>query len=132
MHIQVDPYLSVSEAHYISETVRSKLIKEIEEVIDVMVHIDPEDDEDIKEITKLPLRDVMLQKMQQAWKNVKEAEKIENITMHYLQGKIQIELLLPLTILHNTPPDTDKAVSLAFQEALGEVDEIEKVTIHYH
>ena len=132
VHIQVDPYLSVSEAHYISETVRSKLIKEIEEVIDVMVHIDPEDDEDIKEITKLPLRDVMLQKMQQAWKNVKEAEKIENITMHYLQGKIQIELLLPLTILHNTPPDTDKAVSLAFQEALGEVDEIEKVTIHYH
>ena len=132
VHIQVDPYLSVSEAHYISETVRSKLIKEIEEVIDVMVHIDPEDDEDIKEITKLPLRDVMLQKMQQAWKNVKEAEKIENITMHYLQGKIQIELLLPLTILHNTPPDTDKAVSLAFQEALGKVDEIEKVTIHYH
>ena len=132
VHIQVEPYLSVSEAHYISETVRSKLINEIEEVIDVMVHIDPEDDEDIPEITKLPLRAEMLRKMESAWANVEEAKAIENITMHYLQGKIQIELLLPLAILHNAQPDAEKAVEQRFKQALAGVPEIAKVSVHYH
>ena len=131
VHIQVDPYLSVSEAHYISETVRSKLIKEIEEVIDVMVHIDPEDDEDLPAIIKLPLRQEMLKKLEQAWRGVAEAKEIENITLHYLQGKIEIELLLPLAILHNEPSNTALEIEQGFKEALKNVSEIEKVSIRY-
>ena len=132
VHIQVDSHLSVSEAHYISETVRSKLIKEIEEVIDVMVHIDPEDDENIPEITKLPLRSEMLKKLEQAWVDVKEAKKIENITLHYLQGKIEIELLLPLAILHNEGLDNAQEIEQRFKNALKNVGEIEKVSLCYH
>jgi cation diffusion facilitator family transporter len=132
VHIQVEPYISVSEAHYISETVRSKLIKEIEEVIDVMVHIDPEDDEHAPQSEKLPLREEMLKKMELAWANVEEARKIDCITMHYLQGKIEIELLLPLAILHNAQPDAEKAVKERFIQALKDVEEIEKVSVRYH
>jgi cation diffusion facilitator family transporter len=132
VHIQVEPRISISEGHYISETVRSKLIKEIEEVIDVMVHIDPEDDEHTAQSTQLPLRDEMLRKMEQAWANVEESKQIENITMHYLQGKIQIELLLPLAILHNAQPDAVKAVEECFKQALADVEEISGVSVHYH
>jgi len=132
VHIQVDPYLSVSEAHYISETVRSKLIDEIEEVIDVMVHIDPEDDEHLVNMAKLPLRDEILKKMESAWVDVEEAEKIEHITLHYLEGKIQIELLLPLAILHNMPPDAEKAVAQRFKQALANVEEINDISLCYH
>ena len=132
VHIQVASHLSVSEAHYISETVRSKLIKEIEEVIDVMVHIDPEDDEDLPEITKLPLRQELLEKIEQAWSKLAESKNIENITLHYLQGKIEIELLLPLAILHNESSNTANDVELRFKEALKNVGEIDKVSIHYH
>lgn len=132
VHIQVASYLSVSEAHYISETVRCKLIKEIEEVIDVMVHIDPEDDEDLPEIAKLPLRQEILGKLEQAWSSLEEAEKIDNVTLHYLQGKIEIELLLPLAILHNERPNVAKEVEGRFKEAIKNVSEIESVSIHYH
>lgn len=132
VHIQVDSHISISEAHYISEIVRSKLINEIEEVIDVMVHIDPEDDEHFSQTTKLPLRQKMLQKIAAAWKNVEEAKKIENITMHYLRGKIQIELLLPLSILHNMRPDAEKALEQSFREALENVEEIEQVSLRFH
>lgn len=132
VHIQVASYISVSEAHYISERVRCKLIKEIEEVIDVMVHIDPEDDEDLPEITKLPLRQEMLRKLEQAWSSLEEAKNIDNITMHYLQGKIEIELLLPLAILHNERPNMAKEVEQRFKEAIKNVGEIEKISIHYH
>ena len=131
VHIQVDPYLSVSEAHYISETVRTKLIHEIEEVIDVMVHIDPEDDEDLPANTKLPLRPEILKKLEQAWENIPEAKEIENITLHYLQGKIEIELLLPLAILHNKQTNTALEIEQRFKEALMNVSEIEKVSIRY-
>ncbi|MCW8901263.1 MAG: cation diffusion facilitator family transporter [Gammaproteobacteria bacterium] len=132
VHIQVDPYISVSEAHYISETVRSKLIKKIEEVIDVMVHIDPEDDEDAGPIEKLPLRAEILKKMELAWAGIEEAKKIDSITLHYLEGKIQIELLLPLAILHNAQPDADTAVKQRFKDALKNVKEIDRVSVHYH
>ena len=132
VHIQVEPYISVSEAHYISETVRSKLINEIEEVIDVMVHIDPEDDENVPQSEKLPLRQEMLKKLELAWADVEEAKQIDCITMHYLQGKIEIELLLPLAILHNAQPDAEKAVKERFIQALANVEEIEKVSIRYH
>jgi len=132
VHIQVEPHISVSEGHYISETVRSKLIKEIEEVIDVMVHIDPEDDEHVPQITKLPLRHEILKKLDLAWANVEEAKKIDNITLHYLQGKIQIELLLPLSILHNMRPDTENEVEQRFKKALEKVEEIETVSVYYH
>jgi len=132
VHIQVEPHISVSEGHYISETVRSKLINEIEEVIDVMVHIDPEDDEHVPQITKLPLRHEILKKLDLAWANVEEAKKIDNITLHYLQGKIQIELLLPLSILHNMRPDIEKEVEQRFKKALENVEEIEKVSVYYH
>ena len=132
VHIQVEPYISVSEAHYISETVRSKLIAEIEEVIDVMVHIDPEDDEHIPKHEKLPLRREMLKKLELAWVGVEEAKKIDCITMHYLQGKIEIELLLPLAILHNAQLDAEKAVKGRFVQALANVEEIKKVSIRFH
>ena len=132
VHIQVEPHISVSEGHYISETVRSKLIDEIEEVVDVMVHIDPEDDEHIPQIAKLPLRQEMLKKLDLAWADVEEAKKIENITLHYLQGKIQIELLLPLSILHNMRPDAEKEIEQRFKKALENVEEVEKVSLHYH
>ena len=132
VHIQVEPRISVSEGHYISETVRAKLIKEIEEVIDVMVHIDPENDEVAPQNTKLPLRDEILQKMNSAWADVEEAKKIENITLHYLQGKIQIELLLPLAILHNDRADADKTVEQRLKQALTDVEEISEISVHYH
>lgn len=132
VHIQVEPYISVSEAHYISETVRSKLIDEIEEVVDVMVHIDPEDDEHAPQYEKLPLRQEMLKKMEAAWQGVEEAKKIDCVTMHYLQGKIEIELLLPLAILHNAQPDAEVAVKERFVEALKEVEEIQNISIRFH
>lgn len=131
VHIQVEPRISVSEGHYISETVRSKLIRGIEEVVDVMVHIDPEDDEDGPINTKLPLRKEMLKKLESAWSDVDVAKQIENITLHYLLGKVQIELLLPRAILHNAQPDAASAINKQFIQALADIEEISQVSVYF-
>ncbi|MCG8419812.1 MAG: cation diffusion facilitator family transporter [Proteobacteria bacterium] len=44
VHVEVHPRLSASEAHYIGEFVRQRLIEKIEEIEDVTVHVDTEDD----------------------------------------------------------------------------------------
>ena len=43
-HVQVDARISVSEGHRIAESARARVLREHPDVLDVLVHIDPEDD----------------------------------------------------------------------------------------
>lgn len=96
VHIQVDPTVSVSEGHRIGEKVRDELIADIEEVADVTVHIDPEDDETCSPCDQLPLREDFLAALQTCWADMEHAKGIGDITLHYLDGKIHVDVTLPL------------------------------------
>ncbi len=130
VHIQVDPKLSVSEGHQISETVRSRLIDEIQEVSDVMVHIDPEDDQAATPTRALPLREAVRLRLAQHFRGIEEAARIERITLHYLAGRIHVELLLPLDVL----VDNESAVKLQsrFNEAVKQDEQIGSVELRFH
>lgn len=130
VHIQVDPELSVSEAHYISESVRLKLIKEIEEVADVMVHIDPEDDEHFQFRASLPQRTELEQQLGSCWSQIPAARHIDHMSLHYLEGKIRIELLLPLSVLKEGV--SPASLREQFAESLAEREEIESVRLRFH
>ncbi len=95
VHIQVDGTISVSEGHHISETVRHRLIDAHESVTDVMVHIDPEDDEITPMSLGLPLRRELMQRLERGFAAAEVGHLIERVTLHYLGGKIRVELLLP-------------------------------------
>ncbi len=114
VHIQVSPTISVSEGHYVSETVRRRVIAEIDEVTDVMVHIDPEDDEAVPSPPDLPLRSELLERLQQHWRDIPAARHIEDVTLHYLEGHIQVVLHLPLALLEDTSAGT---LAQRFREA---------------
>ncbi len=58
-HIIVDPRISVSEGHYIAEAARSAVLRN-HHVMDVMVHIDSEDDAQAKPNAHLPQRHLLL------------------------------------------------------------------------
>jgi divalent metal cation (Fe/Co/Zn/Cd) transporter len=47
LHILVDPELSVREGHSISEEVKQHLLKKGPDVLDVVVHLEPYDAEEI-------------------------------------------------------------------------------------
>lgn len=130
VHIQVDPTLSVSEGHQISESVRSRLIDEIEEVGDVMVHIDPEDDETALATQGLPLRDAVWARLQRYFDGIDAAKHIDKLTLHYLDGKIRVELLLPLEVL----PDASGARELRkrFNLAVKQDPQIASVELRFH
>ena len=78
------------ESGVIAETARARLIDEIEEVDDVMVHIDPEDDEASDRCDGLPLRGELLRRLEVAWGGVVP----EEVTLHYLDGAIDVDVVL--------------------------------------
>ncbi|WP_455207825.1 cation diffusion facilitator family transporter [Kaarinaea lacus] len=103
VHVLVSPKLSVSEGHYIGEKVREEVVKQVDDVTDVMVHIDPEDDEVMVRSDRLPQRQEMIKVLKSCWRDIPEAEFIDNITLHYLDGKIHVELTLPLGKMESQP-----------------------------
>jgi len=96
VHVQVAPRLSVSEGHMISQAVEDRMIEKVGSITDVTVHIDPEDDEDAPRCRGLPLRAEALATLEAAWKNAQLLPAQREIRLHYLGGKIEAELILPL------------------------------------
>ncbi len=97
VHILVDAALSVSEGHQIGEAVRWRLIKTIDDVSDVTVHIDPEDDELASSCAGLPLRDEILRRLEQQWQHLDISERLDKVVVHYLDGKVHVEVFLNST-----------------------------------
>jgi len=132
VHIQVPPTLSVSEGHYISETVRRTVINQIDEVNDVMVHIDPEDDEAVNEDIHLPLRHQLIKKLESAWQHIDESEEIIAIGLHYLNNKIEVELYFPVLLLEHpskTILEQKHRLAVEFKLVADSIDEVESIKL---
>ena len=99
VHVQVAPRLSVSEGHMISQAVEDRIIDEVEQITDVTVHIDPEDDESAPTCRGLPLRAEALQALEQAWEQAHIIPAQREVRLHYLSGRIDVEVILPLASL---------------------------------
>lgn len=90
-HILVDPRLSVSEGHHIAERARKRVLDQ-HDVVDVLVHIDPEDDLKAKPSAHLPSRAELIVQLQAALQDTLPTP--ERIDLHYLDGRIEAELYL--------------------------------------
>ena len=127
VHIQVDPKISVSEGHFVSEKVRSKLIRSIDDVTDVMVHIDSEDDEEIPLSVDLPARNVVVAELRLKWQSIAAVNSIKRINLHYLDGKIHIELILPLVEFNSK--EEARAITQAFTDSAQEFEYVGSIQV---
>jgi cation diffusion facilitator family transporter len=128
VHVIVDPKLSVSEGHYIGEKVRKRLIEEVEEVTDVMVHVDPEDDEQMKPSLGLPSRSWVRTQLEEDWRDIPLAREIERITLHYLDGRLEVEVCFPEKARSG---DGDREQLEAMRESARKIDQIRDLTFYY-
>ena len=133
VHIQVKPNLSVSEGHHISEQVRERVMKDVDEVTDVMVHIDPEDDEVAAPSKHLPLRRDALKQLKASWSAIEGTSLIrdQDITLHYLEGKLRIDLVLPLTLLENDPLVTRDRIARQFDDLVSQLADVDAIVVYY-
>lgn len=92
-HIQVDGRISVSEGHRIAELARQRVLESHPEVLDVLVHVDAEEDLDATRVGReLPGRDALLAHLREMLGDV--AGEPERVILHYLGDRAEAEWIL--------------------------------------
>lgn len=94
-HVQVDPRITVSEGHRVSDAVYLRVRSAHPEVQDVLVHIDPEDDGELQAVPPGPLPERAEIAAQMRALLGPAAPAPRRIQMHYLGGRIEVEIVLP-------------------------------------
>lgn len=129
VHIEVAPQLSVSEGHRISDEVSKQLTETFPDVSQVLVHVDPENDEQNSSCVDLPLREELLANLKQRWSVIEHSRFIEEVTLHYLGGKVSVQIILPLSELESIEETTQ--LSALFKDAVKDIECIAKIEILY-
>ena len=129
VHIQVPPKLSVSEGHHITETVETRVKDKFEDINDVTVHIDPEDDETSASCKHLPLRSELLLTLSNEWVKHDVFKNIDDVTLHYLDGRVHVEACLPLHYLQKLT-DAD-SLKQEFNELNSHISYIGRSQLHF-
>lgn len=130
VHIEVSPKLSVSEGHHISEKVEHSLMNTFEEINDVTVHIDPEDDEQEACSKDLPLRSELIIALNSEWSKAPELKAIDDVTLHYLGGKISVEASMPLDGASSL--DSSRKLQEKFKQACMHIECIGDAILKFH
>ncbi len=126
-HIVVDSRISVSEGHMIGDAVRDRLKREFDDVVDVLVHIDPEDDEFKDGNTRSLSREQVQKYLDQYLAEL--IHTVDDFRIHYLNGFIEIEVVLPHAMFN----ETEKVEKLKKQCAMIEsnIKTITKVYVFF-
>ena len=90
-HIQVAPRISVSEGHHIAESARKRVLSQHPEVLDVLVHIDAEEDIDpAVRVAELPSRDVLMERLESL---IGESlSRFDRVLLHFLGQRVEAEV----------------------------------------
>ncbi|KAI3864536.1 hypothetical protein MKX03_016993 [Papaver bracteatum] len=138
VHIEVDPFLSVSVAHDIGESVRHQIQQAHSEVAEVFIHIDPsfsqfsEKRANPKEMKCQSVNVSAEQKDIEALVfnifSSKYLEKmaVEHITYHLLQGKLLLQIMVstPSDILIQDAKEVAKEAEMEIVKAVSSVSRV--------
>lgn len=129
VHVLVPPRLSVSEGHMIGQVVIDRLRTQVDEVADVTVHVDPEDDERGAPSRHLPLREETEKLLRDCWQQQPGLVEPQRLELHYLDGRIDVDLYLPLSVYAGE--EAARALRDRLQSALRERKEFGALKIYF-
>ncbi len=125
VHIQVHPYISVSEGHNVAENVRSQLQVHVKNVGEVMVHIDAENDG--PGIHYDFNRRQLEEEVRNSIKRVHPFAENFDLRIHYISGKALLEIYVEL------PPEMlikeGKEVAEKIRDGLSHLERIQDIKV---
>ena len=127
LHVQVPPDISVSHGHQIAEQVRKRLLAADPGVSEVLVHIDPEadDDHDIPQVHGLDDPENLVRTVAGA---VDGVTSVSHVLCHFIRGQLEIQLNIEveptLRVLEAS------AIASQVRRALEAQEVIDKVDVH--
>lgn len=93
LHLEVSPYISVTEGHLIADQVEKRLITEIEQLDDITIHIDPCDQTETDSLN-LPSREELIAEISATLSKTSSKATLLEITINYLAQGIEVDVLL--------------------------------------
>ena len=129
VHVLVAPRISVSEGHRISESACRALRQINAELGDVLVHVDPEDDQVGAPSSHLPGRETLLAQLEPRWAAIGVQLAPEDVILHYLDGRVSLDLELPLDDIDTSAEAAELSERLT--RASREVDGIHAVRVRF-
>lgn len=99
VHALVSPRITVSEGHFIGQRAHYNLLNAIPEILDVTVHIDPEDDEKSTPSRMLKSRSEVMNDLKTCFHSLYASDRIQHVNLHYLEGNLHIEVFLPMDVI---------------------------------
>jgi hypothetical protein len=91
-HVQVNPRISVSEGHRVAESARQRVLDGHPEVLDVLVHVDAENDLLANAAVQLPDRNELLTHLRLILDT--DLPEFERTILHYLGTRVEAEVFL--------------------------------------
>lgn len=131
-HVQVSPRISVSEGHHIGVSAYQNIKKVAPNLLDATLHIDVEDDDEdygnISGIYQALDRDLILQHIKTSTQKLPGIQQMKTLTLHYLSNKVEVEILLPLSLLNTDPYNK---ILAQYRACLYELPDIKSVAINF-
>ncbi|MCL2873075.1 MAG: cation diffusion facilitator family transporter [Betaproteobacteria bacterium] len=95
-HLLVDGWMSVSEGHYIAADARRRVLA-THRALDVLVHIDSEDDQPGEQLADLPTREKILAQLQMALETTAadaSSQPLPPVLIHYLERAVDLDIFV--------------------------------------
>lgn len=101
-HVLVDARISVSEGHRIAEDARQRVLQAHPEVLNVLVHVDAEEDQfQMGRSAVFPPRAELLRHLRDVLGE--ELPEFEKTVLHYLGNRVEAEIFLPAAVCFDPP-----------------------------
>lgn len=130
VHVLVASWISVSEGHMIGQEVTDRLLKGLDELNDVTVHIDPEDDEIGVPCRGLPLRREAQEQLDELLENVEGYAGYRRLLLHYLDGAIDVDIQYPLDSFVDA--ETTARLREDIRNRIADRSEFRRISLSYH
>lgn len=102
LHIIVDSHLSVSAAHQVAERLRVAVHEQFPEISEILVHVDPEEDQHVEQLKDPKLVPLMrphraiTKDVIAVFKGFPAVDKIHKVTTHFLRGQVTLDVVVSL------------------------------------
>jgi cation diffusion facilitator family transporter len=126
VHILVDHEASVTEGHHIAESVRRELIRAMDNVQDVLVHVDTEDDAAFESIYWANRR-YLEKQVDPMIATMKDIQERTHLRAHYHGGKTTLEVFIK--IREGLNPDESRSVISELKEHLQTIEHVHEVRV---
>jgi len=128
MHVQVNGSTTVSDGHQVAERVRSFVYRQRDDVTEVLVHIDPEPDELVRDGDLYRPSELIEQDVRDVTIAVAGVETVTHVLVHFLDARVDVQV--HIAVDDGIYVREAGQIAAILRRQLESVEDIDSVDVH--